>query len=145
MSQSSSYWRDGACASPESPEEGDFSPQQLYHNLKSLEEHETCEDQKDPIVNIIPDNYFGCLLNSQICAPLATNDLGKLCAGVLPEEQLLKKSELVEFEMKMCNNCSQPGCLCTLHYLSTNGKGEAKGNSAEKTDFTVCSFNKFSF
>ncbi|XP_045909073.1 uncharacterized protein LOC123973257 isoform X3 [Micropterus dolomieu] len=91
MSQSPSYWRDGACASPESPEEGDFSPQQLYHNLKSLEEHETCEDQKDPIVNIIPDN-FGCLLNSQICAPLATNDLGKLCAGVLPEEQLLKKS-----------------------------------------------------
>ncbi|XP_044073343.1 glutamate-rich protein 6-like isoform X2 [Siniperca chuatsi] len=90
MSQSPSYQRD--TSSPESPKEGDFSPRQLYDNPKSLEEHETCEDQKDPIVDIIPDNYFSSLLNTQICAPLATNDLGKLCAAMLPQEQPITKS-----------------------------------------------------
>lgn len=47
-------------------------------NSKSLEEHETCEDQKEPVVNIIPHNCFSSLLNTQICAAIATNDLGKL-------------------------------------------------------------------
>lgn len=100
MSQSPSYQRDSACASPESPTEGDFSPRQLYDNLKSLEERETCDDQKDPIVNIIPDNHSSSLLNAQICAPPAANDLGKLCAGILPQEQPIKKSELVELDDK---------------------------------------------
>ncbi|GLD66223.1 uncharacterized protein AKAME5_001763300 [Lates japonicus] len=100
MSQSPSYQTDTASASPESPKEGDFSLRQLYDNLKSLEEHETCDDQKDPIVNIIPDNYCSSLLNAQICVPQATDDLGKLYAGMLPQEQLIKSSELVEFDMK---------------------------------------------
>lgn len=47
-------------------------------NSKSLEEHETCEDQKETIVNNIPRNCFSSLLNTQICAAIATNDLGKL-------------------------------------------------------------------
>lgn len=51
MSQSPSKQRDTASASPESSIEGDFLPQQIYDNLKSLEEQETCADQKDPIVN----------------------------------------------------------------------------------------------
>ncbi|XP_054471510.1 glutamate-rich protein 6-like [Anoplopoma fimbria] len=92
MSQSPSYERESASASPESPKEGDFSPRQLYDNLKSLEEQETCDDQKDPLVKIITDNYSSSALNIQICAPLAANDLGKLCAGMLPQEQLIKKS-----------------------------------------------------
>lgn len=111
MSQSQSHQRGTASTSPESPKEGDFSPRQLYDNPKSLEEHETCDDQKDPIVNIIPDNYSGFLLNTQICAPLATNDLGKPCAGMLPQEQLIKKSELVELDMKKYDKCSHPGFL----------------------------------
>ncbi|XP_033984818.1 glutamate-rich protein 6-like [Trematomus bernacchii] len=90
MSQSPTYQRDSASASPESPKEGDFSPRQIYDNLKSLEEQETCDNQRDPIVNIITDNYSSSLLNTQICAPLAANDLGKLCAGTLPQEQLKK-------------------------------------------------------
>ncbi|KAK5861068.1 hypothetical protein PBY51_022490 [Eleginops maclovinus] len=92
MSQSPSYQRDSASASPESPKEGDLSPRQLYDNLKSLEGKETCDDQRDPIVNIITDNYSSSLLNTQIYAPLAANDLGKLCAGTLPQEQM-KKSQ----------------------------------------------------
>ncbi|XP_037644804.1 glutamate-rich protein 6-like [Sebastes umbrosus] len=99
MSQSPSYQRDGASASPESPKEGDFSPRQLCDNLKSLEEHETCDDQKDPIVNIITDNRSSSPLNVQICAPLAANDLGKLCAGTLPQEQPIEKS-----------HSREPGC-----------------------------------
>ncbi|KAI9530257.1 hypothetical protein NQZ68_004274 [Dissostichus eleginoides] len=97
MSQSPTYQRDSASSSPESPKEGDFSPRQHYDNLKSLEEQETCDNQRDPIVNIITDNYSSSLLNAQICAPLAANDLGKLCAGTLPQEQLKKSSpELME-------------------------------------------------
>ncbi|GAA6228748.1 glutamate-rich protein 6-like isoform X1 [Lates japonicus] len=96
MSQSPSYQTDTASASPESPKEGDFSLRQLYDNLKSLEEHETCDDQKDPIVNIIPDNYCSSLLNAQICVPQATDDLGKLYAGMLPQEQLIKSSHWAE-------------------------------------------------
>ncbi|KAF3694802.1 hypothetical protein EXN66_Car010478 [Channa argus] len=99
MRQSSSYQTDTASAFPESPKEGDFSSRQLYDNLKSLEEHGTCDDQKDPIVNIIPDNYSSCLLNTQISAPLSTNDLEKLCAGALPQEEANKKRELVELQM----------------------------------------------
>ncbi|XP_033966469.1 glutamate-rich protein 6-like [Pseudochaenichthys georgianus] len=90
MSQSPTYQRDSASASPESPKEGDFSPRQLYDNLKSLEEQETCDNQRDPIVNIITDNDSSSLLNAEICAPLVANDLGKLCAGTLPQEQLKK-------------------------------------------------------
>ena len=101
MSQSPTYQRDSASASPESPKEGDFSPRQIYDNLKSLEEQETCDNQRDPIVNIITDNYSSSLLNTQICAPLAANDLGKLCAGTLPQEQL-KKSEL---DVKKSDDC----------------------------------------
>ncbi|KAM7380472.1 hypothetical protein PAMP_003765 [Pampus punctatissimus] len=42
MSPSPSYQRNTACASPESPKQGDsFFPQQLYDNLQSLEVHET--------------------------------------------------------------------------------------------------------
>ncbi|XP_071331279.1 uncharacterized protein [Trachinotus anak] len=96
MSQSLSYQRDKASASPESPKEGDFSPRQIYDNLKSLEEQGTCDDQKDPVVNIVPDNYSCSLLNAQICAPLATNDLGKLFAGMFPQEQPIKKSHRIE-------------------------------------------------
>ncbi|KAK5890355.1 hypothetical protein CesoFtcFv8_013880 [Champsocephalus esox] len=90
MSQSPTYQRDSASASPESPKEGDFSPRQLYDNLKSLEEQETCDNQRDPIVNIITDNDSRSLLNAEICAPLVADDLGKLCAGTLPQEQLKK-------------------------------------------------------
>lgn len=93
MSQSPSYQRDTASASPESPTEGDFSPRQIYDNLKSLEEQETCDDRKDPIVNIVPDNCSSSSLNAQIRVLLATNDLGKLFAGVLPQEQLIKRSK----------------------------------------------------
>lgn len=101
MSQSPSYQTDTAAVSPESPKEGDFSSRQLSDNLKSLEEHETCEDQKDPIVNIIPDNYSSCLLNTQICVPLSTNDLGKLCAGMFSQEEVNKKAELVEVDTRI--------------------------------------------
>ncbi|KAF1382612.1 hypothetical protein PFLUV_G00145590 [Perca fluviatilis] len=96
MSQSPSYQRDSSSASPESPKEGDISPLQLYDNLKSLEEHETCDDQKDPIANIITDNYSSSRLNT----PLAANDLGKLRAGIVLQEQAIKKSELVELDVK---------------------------------------------
>lgn len=96
MSQSPSYQRDSSSASPESPKEGDISPRQLYDNLKSLEEHETCDDQKDPIANIITDNYSSSRLNT----PLAANDLGKLRAGIVLQEQAIKKSELVELDVK---------------------------------------------
>ncbi|XP_042350737.1 glutamate-rich protein 6-like [Plectropomus leopardus] len=102
MSQSSSYQRESASASPESPKEGDFSPRQLYDNLKSLEEHETSDNQKNPIVNIITDNYSSSLLNAQICAPLVANDLGKLCAGMIPQEQPIKK-----------NHWREPRCFST--------------------------------
>ncbi|XP_059199623.1 glutamate-rich protein 6-like isoform X2 [Centropristis striata] len=100
MSHSPSYQRESASASPESPKEGDFSPRQLYDNLKSLEEYETCDDQKDPIVNIITDNCSGTLLHTQMCAPPVANDLGKLDAGILPQEQPIMESHLRE-----------PGCL----------------------------------
>lgn len=100
MSQSPSYQTDTASASPESPTEGDFFSRQLPDNLKSPEEHDTCEDQKDPIVNIIPDNYSSCLLNTQICVPLSTNDLEKLCSGMFPLEEVEDESELVELDTK---------------------------------------------
>lgn len=96
MSQSSSYRRDTASASPESLKEGDFLPRHLYDNPKSLEEKETCDDQKDPLVNITTDDYAGSPFNIQVSAPPAANDLGKLCAAVLPQERLRKKSELVD-------------------------------------------------
>ncbi|XP_031152366.1 glutamate-rich protein 6-like [Sander lucioperca] len=98
MSQSPSYQRDSSSASPESPKEGDISPRQLYDNLKSLEEHETCDDQKDPIANIITDNYSSSRLNT----PLAANDLGKLRAGIVLQEQAIKKS-----------NCRELRCFST--------------------------------
>lgn len=107
MSQSPSYQTDTASASPESPKEGDFSTRQLSDNLKSLAEQETCDDQKDPIVNIIPDNYSSCLLNTQIRVPLSTNDLGNLCADVFPQEEANRRSELVELDMKKYD--------CTVH------------------------------
>lgn len=114
MSQSPSYQRDtasaSASASPESPEEGDFAPRQLYDKPNSLEEHETHGGgggQKDPIVNILPDSYSGFLLNAPICALLATNDLGKLCTGMLPREQPIKESELVGLNMKKTRVRSQ--------------------------------------
>nr|XP_040057100.1 uncharacterized protein LOC120833746 [Gasterosteus aculeatus aculeatus] len=93
MSQSSSYRRDTASASPESLKEGDFLPRHLYDNPKSLEEKETCDDQKDPLVNITTDDYAGSPFNIQVSAPPAANDLGKLCAAVLPQERLRKKSD----------------------------------------------------
>uniref|UniRef100_A0A7N6AUI3 FAM194 C-terminal domain-containing protein n=1 Tax=Anabas testudineus TaxID=64144 RepID=A0A7N6AUI3_ANATE len=96
MSQSPSYQTDTASASPESPTEGDFFSRQLPDNLKSPEEHDTCEDQKDPIVNIIPDNYSSCLLNTQICVPLSTNDLEKLCSGMFPLEEVEDESRWSE-------------------------------------------------
>lgn len=82
-----------ATASPESPREGDFSSRQFYDNLKSLEEPETCDDKRGPIVNNTPSNYSSSLLNAQICASLATNDLEKVRAGIFPREQA-EESEL---------------------------------------------------
>lgn len=114
MSQSPSYQRDSASKSPERHKEGDFSPQQLYDNLKGPEEHKTTDDQKDPIGNILPDNYSISLLYTQIFVSLATNDLEKRCADTFPQEQLIKKSELVELDMKQYENCSQLGCLYIL-------------------------------
>lgn len=40
----------------------------------------------------------------QICAPPATNDLGKQCHDVLPQEQPIKSSELLELDVKNCDN-----------------------------------------
>ncbi|XP_072252904.1 uncharacterized protein [Leuresthes tenuis] len=69
MSLSPSYLGDTASTSlsPESPGEGDFSPRQFYDNLNSLEEHGTCDDKRDPIVNNVPDNNSSSLFNAQIC------------------------------------------------------------------------------
>jgi len=104
MSLSPSYLGDTASASlsPESPREGDFSPRQFYDNLKSLEEHGTCDDKRDPIVNNVPDNNSSSLFNAQICASLVTNDLGKVCAGIFPQEQ----TERSKLEMKKYEKCS---------------------------------------
>ncbi|KAK5611295.1 hypothetical protein CRENBAI_019045 [Crenichthys baileyi] len=75
MSLTPSYQGETASASPESPGEGDFSSRQFYDNLKSLEEHETRNDKRDPIVNNAADNHSSSPLKAQICASLVTNDL----------------------------------------------------------------------
>ncbi|KAM8854908.1 uncharacterized protein AB9W97_020051 isoform 3-T5 [Spinachia spinachia] len=93
MSQSPSYQRDTASASPESLKEGDFPPRHLHDNPKSPEEEETCDEQKDPLVNITADDNAGSPFNIQVCAPLAANDLGKRCAGVHPQERRGRKSD----------------------------------------------------
>ncbi|KAM3607030.1 uncharacterized protein V6R79_000842 [Siganus canaliculatus] len=54
MSQSPSYQRDTASASPESPEEGDFSSRQLCDKTKSLEESETCNWSKPGHFRTLP-------------------------------------------------------------------------------------------
>ncbi|XP_062420875.1 glutamate-rich protein 6 [Pungitius pungitius] len=96
MSQSPSYQRDTASASPEILKEGDFLPRHLYDNLRSPEEKETCDDHKDPLVNITTDDYAGSPLNAQVCAPPAAKDLGKLCAGALIEKTRPVSPELME-------------------------------------------------
>lgn len=119
MSQSPSHRRDCASASPESPKEGDFSPRQFNDNPKSLEERET-EDQKDPIVNNAPDDCSSSLLNARICAPLLTNDLGKLCAGMPLQEQSIKRSWLSWIRKSMTTVQSQAVyTLCIITTLST--------------------------
>ncbi|XP_054888063.1 uncharacterized protein LOC129361315 isoform X2 [Poeciliopsis prolifica] len=79
---------EAASSSPESPREGDFSSRQLYDNLESLEEHETCDDKRGPIVNNVPDNYSSSLSEAQICASPLTNDLENVRAGISSEEQI---------------------------------------------------------
>lgn len=81
MSLTPSYKGETASASPESPREGDFSSRQFYDNFRSLEEHETCDNKRGPIVNKVPDNYSGFPLKAQICALLLTNDLENVCAA----------------------------------------------------------------
>lgn len=93
MSLTPSYQGETASASPESPGEGDFSSRQFYDKLKSLEEHETCDDKRGPIVNNVAGNYSSSPLKAQICASLVTNDLENICAGISSEEQN-EKSEL---------------------------------------------------
>lgn len=100
MSPSRSYHRDTAS---ESPREGDFFPRQLYDNLQRLEEeeeHETCDKQKDPIVNIRSDTFSSALLNTEICASLMSGDLENVCAATLSAEQPIKESELDEWVEK---------------------------------------------
>ncbi|XP_027877809.1 uncharacterized protein LOC114147535 isoform X2 [Xiphophorus couchianus] len=79
---------EAASSSPESPREGDFSSRQLYDNLESLEEHETCDDKRGPIVNNVPDNYSSSPSETQICASPVTNDLENVRAGISSEEQI---------------------------------------------------------
>ncbi|KAL3056318.1 hypothetical protein OYC64_018917 [Pagothenia borchgrevinki] len=136
MSQSPTYQRDSASASPESPKEGDFSPRQIYDNLKSLEEQETCDNQRDPIVNIITDNYSSSLLNTQICAPLAANDLGKLCAGTLPQEQL-KKSHWRDPRRFITSPIKEnpPGSPEFMEVLSLDGRFIALVGAQTQTDW----------
>lgn len=96
---------EAASSSPESPREGDFSSRQLYDNLESLEEHETCDDKRGPIVNNVPDNYSSSPSKTQICASPVTNDLENVRAGISSEEQI-EESEL-EMEKNMTNIWSQ--------------------------------------
>ncbi|XP_047227150.1 uncharacterized protein LOC124871715 isoform X3 [Girardinichthys multiradiatus] len=93
MSLTPSYQGETASASPESPREGDFSSRQFYDNLKSLEEQETCDDKRDPIVNKAADNHSSSPLKAQICASLVTNDLENVCASISSEEQIEKRHQ----------------------------------------------------
>ncbi|KAG8000629.1 hypothetical protein GBF38_017058 [Nibea albiflora] len=70
MSESPPYERDAASASPESPEEEDFSHQPLCDNPNCLEEHEAHEDHKDPII-IMQDNSSGSPLNARVSGPVS--------------------------------------------------------------------------
>ncbi|PWA31416.1 hypothetical protein CCH79_00002715 [Gambusia affinis] len=79
---------EAASSSPESPREGDFSSRQLSDNLESLEEHETCDDKRSPIVNNVPDNYSSSPSEAQICASPVTNDLENVRGGISSEEQI---------------------------------------------------------
>ncbi|XP_014899804.1 uncharacterized protein LOC106954640 [Poecilia latipinna] len=79
---------EAASSSPESPREGDFSSRQLYDNSESLEEHETCDDKRGPIVNNVADNYSSSPSEAQICASPVTNDLENVRAGISSEEQI---------------------------------------------------------
>ncbi|XP_038149324.1 glutamate-rich protein 6 [Cyprinodon tularosa] len=115
MSLTPSYKGETASASPESPREGDFSSRQFYDNFRSLEEHETCDNKRGPIVNKVPDNYSGFPLKAQICALLLTNDLENVCAapfgGCCSESNILLEPPEAESEnsahLATCEYCQK--------------------------------------